>query len=348
MKLFPKGKNRWGLLIIRWIFIPLIFFAIVYYIEEMPGEPYNGEFISLNAQEKELKQGLLKHMRILTDDIGERNVERYGELERAFDYIRSELEGFNYEVKTQTYTVRKKAVKNIEAQLTGHTLPQDIIVVGAHYDSVFGSPGANDNGSGTSALLEIARMLKDIKPFVTIRFVFFVNEEPPFFETPHMGSRVYAKELRQKGKNITVMFSIETIGYYLNTPNSQKYPSILKYFYPDTGNFLAFVGDFSSRKLVYDSIRDFRRHTKFPSVGIVAPKWLPGVDWSDHQAFWDEGYPAIMLTDTAPFRYPYYHTEEDTYDKINYDSFARVVMGISRIILFYGINKPRIEGNFGP
>jgi hypothetical protein len=160
----------------------------------------------------------------------------------------------------------------------------------------------------------------------------FVNEEPPNFQTANMGSWVYARQLRQGGVPVSAMLSLETIGFYSDESGSQKYPPPLSYFYPDKGNFIAIVGNTNSRTLVRESIRNFRESTRFPSEGIAAPEnWL-GIGWSDQWSFWQEGYPGIMVTDTALFRYPAYHTPADTVDKVNFDRAARVVEGIGNVV----------------
>jgi len=237
-----------------------------------------------------------------------------------------------YEVEIQEYKVEGRVVKNIAVELIGASIPEEIIIVGAHYDSVLGSPGANDNGSGVAAILEIARILRKEKPSKTIRFLAFANEEPPFFQTDTMGSRMYASRSRNRGEDIVAMISIETIGYYSDDSNSQQYPMPFSFFYPNTGNFIGFVGNISSSQLLRRAIALFRKHSKFPSEGIAAPGWITGIGWSDHWSFWKEGYPAIMITDTAPFRYKHYHTLQDMPDKIEYSRMARVVAGISKVV----------------
>lgn len=185
---------------------------------------------------------------------------------------------------------------------------------------------------GWPPLLELARLLADESLAATVRFVAFVNEEPPYCFTPEMGSRVYAKQATRQDDNIVAMYSLETMGYYTSTPNSQRYPFPFNLFYPDRGNFIGFVGNLSSRKLVRRSVELFRRHTQFPSHGAAAPGWIPGISWSDHSSFWKYGYPALMITDTAPFRYPYYHTPQDTVDKVDYVRLARVVHGVAQMV----------------
>jgi Zn-dependent M28 family amino/carboxypeptidase len=197
---------------------------------------------------------------------------------------------------------------------------------------VLGAPGANDNGTGVAAMLALARRFSGQKPRRTLRFVAFANEEPPHFQTAEMGSVVYAQRSRERSENVVAMLSLETLGYYDDAQGSQVYPPPIGLFYPSTGNFVGFVSNVSSRKLLRDVVGDFRSHTRFPSEGAALPAVIPGVGWSDHWAFWQAGYPALMVTDTAPFRYPHYHTGADTPDKIDYERLARVVAGLERSI----------------
>ena len=298
----------------------------------MPNTSYSGPFKPLSESELLLKDNLKKHVYMLGEKIGERNIRRYNELNESAGYIENTLAELGYDVSKQEYQVENKILKNIEVELIGTSKPEEIIVVGAHYDSVTGSPGANDNGSGVAALLEIARLLSKEKLPRTLRMVAFVNEEPPFFQTEKMGSRIYAARSRKRGEKVIAMFSLETIGYYSDAPGSQHYPFPFGSFYPDTGNFIGFVGNISSRELVQKALSSFRKNTPFPSEGLTAPGWFIGIGWSDHWSFWKEGYPAAMITDTALFRYEQYHTMEDTPDKIDYDRTARVVEGISRVV----------------
>jgi Zn-dependent M28 family amino/carboxypeptidase len=165
-----------------------------------------------------------------------------------------------------------------------------------------------------------------------VRFVAFANEEVPFFGTPDQGARRYVAALKEAAADVRSMLSIETIGYYSTAPRSQMYPKPLNYFYPDTGNFIGFVGNLASRALVHEAIGAFRRHTTFPAHGAAAPASIPGVGWSDHEAFWAAGFPAVMITDTAPFRNPYYHTRGDTPDRIDYERMTYVVDGLEAVV----------------
>jgi hypothetical protein len=325
---------RWR---IRVLLIVLIFtFAAVlfrfFWTTEMPLRSYRGPLPPLIVEESELRDRLVADVSYLSVTIGDRSFLRPRSLETTAIYLSNRLREQGYTVTLRPYSADGLTVNNLEATLpgTGGALGQ--VVVGAHYDSVAGTVGANDNGTGIAAVLEIARLLRQRRFRRSIRFVFFVNEEPPFFQTEKMGSSVYAHQLRHDGVPISAMISLETIGFYSDHVGSQKYPPVLNLFYPSKGNFIAFVGNSASRKLVRESIRSFRESTRFPSEGIAAPSnWL-GIGWSDQWSFWQEGYPGIMITDTAPFRYPYYHTSRDTVDKIDFDKTARVVEGISKLV----------------
>jgi Zn-dependent M28 family amino/carboxypeptidase len=277
---------------------------------------------------KRLESRLRTHVQALAGTIGERSVFRPDGLEAAARYIARDLEASGFQPASQPFTALGREVRNIEAELSGTTRANQIVVLGAHYDSVEGCPGANDNGSGVAALLELARALKSSALERTVRFVAFVNEEPPFFQGPQMGSVVSARRSRARGERIVGMISLETIGYYTDAPRTQQYPAPLGLLYPSTGNFIGMVGNVRSRQLLTRVATAFRAATTFPIQSAVAPASLPGVGWSDHWAYWQEGYPAIMLTDTAPYRYPHYHTMHDTPDKLLYPQFAQVVAGV--------------------
>ncbi len=269
------------------------------------------------------------HVQMLAGRIGERNMWHPERLEQAACYIEAQLSAAGYAVEGQAYQLQGRRVRNIVSQIEGHERPEEIVVIGAHYDSVFGSPGANDNATGVGVLLELARALSCERPRRTLRLVAFVNEEPPFFKTRDMGSRVYARQAKQRGEKIVAMVSLETLGYYSEAEDSQMFPfPLLRFFYPTRANFIAFVANFRSRALLQQALKAFRAGSTFPAEGLVAPKWLIGVDWSDHWSFWRSGYPAIMITDTALFRYRHYHSHKDTPDQVNYEALSRVAAGL--------------------
>jgi len=333
MKILPHGKDEYLRIILRWgIFIVLAGITIILMVS-MPAHSYSGPLKPLSQDEVSIRDNLKNHVALLGGKIGQRNVYSFNNLCAAANYIRQQFANAGYAVTEQKYEAEDRQVSNIIIETGSTNSFAKILVVGAHYDSAPGIPGANDNASGVAALIELARLIKrDMPTSAKIRFVAFVNEEPPFFFTDKMGSFVYAKECRKKGENIAAMFALETIGYYSDADKSQHYPPGFAMLYPDKGNFIGFIGNLRSRQLVRKSVRTFRKTTPFPSEGIATFGWIPGVFWSDHWSFWKHGYPAVMVTDTAPFRYPYYHKHEDTPEKIDYDKMARVVSGLFNVI----------------
>jgi len=278
-----------------------------------------------------LREELRADVQKLAGEIGERNMWHYAQLNAAADFIEDSFSRAGLRTRRDSYEMRGQTCHNIEAEIPGNR--SEIIVIGAHYDSVFGSPGANDNGTGMAATLALARRFASEKPKHTLRFIAFVNEEPPYFLSGEMGSLIYARRCRERGDKISAMISLETIGYFSDAPDSQTYPSPgLGLFYPKVGNFIGFVSNVRSRTLLHRVIALFRKHAKIPSQGASLPAFVPGVSWSDQWSFWQQGYPAIMVTDTAPFRYPYYHSSSDTPDKLDYDRFTLVVSGMQKVI----------------
>jgi Zn-dependent M28 family amino/carboxypeptidase len=333
LKLFPKGRREWLRMIVPLGLFILLFAAAAIHVTSMPGRSHVGQLQPLSDEEAGLRDRLTADVAMLAGKIGQRNIEHYESLKAAAAHIRASLESFGYKVEYQEFTVEGKTVANIEVEIAGTEQPREIVIVGAHYDSVNGSPGANDNATGVAALIELARLFRTQSPGRTLRFVAFVNEEPPYFQTGNMGSRVYSRRCRERGENVTAMLSLETIGYYLDEDKSQLYPFPFRLFYPGKGDFIGFVGNTSSRPLVRRVVNCFRQNAAFPSEGIAAPGWLTGIGWSDQWSFWKEGYPGVMITDTAIFRYKRYHTLSDTPDKIDYERMARVVNGVRHVVV---------------
>ncbi len=296
---------------------------------QMPGQSYRGTLPPLSENAIALKSALQQDLQKLSSP---RNTVQYANLNAARSFLATSLSQSGYTVKQQEYKINGKSYYNIEAEKLGTQKSKEIIVIGGHYDSAFTSPGANDNGSGAAATLELAKAFANRSPHRTIRFVEFTNEEPPFFWTENMGSLVYAKQIKQKNENIVAMLSLETMGYFSDAIDTQKYPFPINLLYPSQGNFIAFIGNLNSSSLVKKSIDAFRQHSRFPSEGVALPDWVPGVGWSDQWSFWQQGYPGIMVTDTANYRYPHYHTADDTPKQIDFDRFTRVVAGLENVV----------------
>ncbi len=309
-------------------------YGALHYMTGVPGKSHIGAPPPLTAEETKLAASLERH--VATIAAREHNLAHYEELDKVAGYIEVTLRSFGYAVGRQEFPTEGKLVRNIDVAIEppASSSEPDVIVVGAHYDSARGTPGANDNASGAAAVIELARLLHDLSGVTRrrIRLVLFVNEEPPYFRTEAMGSLRYARALADRKERVVAMYSLETIGFYSSEQGSQKYPAPFGLLFPDRGDFVAFVGLLGSRALLQQTMRSFRSHTPFPSIGGVAPGAIPGIAWSDHWAFAEHGIPAVMITDTALYRYPHYHRPSDTPDKVDVRKLAQVVKGIERVI----------------
>ncbi len=339
MKLFTRGARVRLAAFVGLVVVAAVGVWVV--MIRMPGASWRGPLPPLSAAEAALRDELRRDIEVLAGEIGERHLLVPQNLARAVAHIEAAFAAAGYRVRRQTYEVPPEAFHsvpgaervfhNLEAERPGTDRAAEIVVVGAHYDTILGSPGADDNASGTAAVLALARRFATRTLSRTVRFVAFANEEI-YFQRPVMGSLVYAKALRQRGDRVVTMLSLETIGYYSDGPGSQLYPKPLNLLYPSAGNFVAFVGNFASRAELREALAAFRRHARFPSEGVAIPNVLPGVGWSDHWAFWQVGYPGLMVTDTALYRYPFYHAPSDTPDKVDYERMARVVAGLEPML----------------
>lgn len=280
-----------------------------------------------------VEKNLRRHVGALAHEIGERHVWRPQALTAAAHYVEDALARGRCTVNRQEYEVAGVPCANLEVECRGSERGGGILLLGAHYDTVVGSPGADDNASGVAALIEIAGMLRESKLRASVRCVAFVNEEWPFFGRRTMGSLVYARAARSRGEDIRLMVSLEMLGYYSSAPGSQRYPPLLRYFYPDRGSFIAFVSNLRSRHALVRFHEAFRSECNFASERLASPAIMPGVSLSDQLSFWRSGYPGVMVTDTAFYRYPHYHRPTDTPDKLDFTSMARVTVGIARAIL---------------
>lgn len=272
------------------------------------------------------------HVRKLTQEIGERNLNQYPKLVQAADYIARQLESYGYKVQLQEYTLQGKRVWNIIARKNGTVSPGEVIIAGAHYDTVATS-GADDNASGVAAVLELARILKGKPSVRSIELCFFTNEEDPFFKTEVMGSREFIRKAKSEAKDIRAALVFDMIGYYTNKANSQRYfPLITGLYLPNRGNFISVFSNSGSRDVGDFLIKSFQRNSRFPIV-LLATDFDPAIDFSDHWSFWKEGYPTVLVSDTGFLRNNKYHTNADTWKTLNYKSMACVVEGFGPALL---------------
>ena len=304
----------------------------VWYMVWMPGDSHVGELPPLTDGERQSAGHLQRNVAALSSDIGPRDVTTGNALDVAEKYLRNELARLGHDVEAQPVVADGVESHNLEVEIEGTSAPDEIIVIGAHYDTVPDTPGADDNASGTAVALDMLRRVGDRRFDRTVRFVFFTNEEPPWFKQSEMGSLVYANACRARGDDIVAMLSLETLGFYRDEPGTQHYPPPFSLLYPDTGNFIAFVGDMQSRDLLHEVIGTFRETTEFPSDGLAGPHAIPGVTFSDQWSFWVNDYPGLMVTDTAFNRNEHYHEATDTAEKLDYERMARVTTGLVHVL----------------
>jgi len=280
---------------------------------------------------------LRRHVEFLSEINPPRNHRNLASLEKAVQYIRRELNPRTKEIRLQEYTVSGRLYKNVIANFgprdattpDAATPDADLIVVGAHYDSCGDTPGADDNASGVASLLLLAeRLAQNSSLRYRYELVFYSLEEPPYFRTEHMGSAVHARDLKARGVRVKFMLSLETMGYFSDRKGSQSYPPVLGWFYPSEGNFIALVGRRADGALIKNLAEPFRRHSTVPLITLAAPSFVQGIDFSDQLNYWEAGYTAAMLTDTAFLRNHNYHELTDMPGTLDYPRLAQVVEGI--------------------
>jgi Zn-dependent M28 family amino/carboxypeptidase len=282
---------------------------------------------------EQIESNIRKNVLFLAGEIGERSYLDIFKLGRAADFIGDEFISFGCTANRQSFVYRGNTYSNIWAEVKGSGKGTDMLIIGAHYDSAVGTPGADDNASGVAGLLELARMAADCPLKRTVRFVAFTLEEPPAFMTSRMGSYVYAKGLRDEGVKLHGMISLEMLGYFCDHDGCQIYPSSLfSLFYPGRGDFISFVGNLSSSAFTREVRNAFRKVSSFPVESLSAPALSPGVDFSDHRSFWKFGYRAFMITDTAFYRNPNYHSAGDTPDTLDYRRSAEIISGLYKAL----------------
>jgi hypothetical protein len=278
-----------------------------------------------------LMRNLYGHVEHLSVRIGDRHLWRKGSLSKAADYIESIFLENGYAVQRQAFSCYGQEVSNLIAEKPG--IEEAIVVIGAHYDTVPGTPGADDNASAVAGMLEMARLFRASSNRMHLIFVAFVNEEPPCFGSHNMGSMVYARHLKDRRAPVELMVSLEMIGYFKNEP-IQRYPLAgMGLFYPKMGDFIGVVGNIRSARYVSLLKRGIRRHSAIRACSLVAPEFFGGIRLSDNSSFWRYGFRAVMITDTSFFRNRNYHQETDTIDTLNLGSMAEVVKGLYQTLM---------------
>jgi Zn-dependent M28 family amino/carboxypeptidase len=282
----------------------------------------------------EIRRRLVDHVRYLSETLGDRSVFCPQSLKAAEDYVREHFRGLGLAPERQSFIYQRQEVANIMA---GRREPSGYYILGAHFDTVAGTPGADDNASGVAVLLETARLAVSLSPPRPWVFVGFTTEEPPAFFTPYMGSRVYARRAKEQGQIIKGMLCLEMVGYYSQEPDSQPLPFPLQFLgYPTNGNFIALVADRRSQPLLSALEQALKSGCQLPTSSIAVPfggHILPETRLSDHVNFWDQGYPAVMLTDTAFLRNPHYHGPGDVMANLDFDAMVELTLGLYYFII---------------
>lgn len=325
----PKKSVFIGLSLIAGVLLVISFLFSYWYMVKCEGS-WNG--VPLERQRiadlNHIRQELESDIYFMSVTLGPRNAFSYERLRQCAAWIKKRWESQGYAVKSHTFSIQGQDYENLEIEIKGRKSPTEIVIVSAQYDTLPDSPGANNNASGVAVLLQLSNLLKNYSPDRTLRLINFVNEEDPFFGTEWMGSFTYAEDVYKRNENIKIMLSIDSIGIYKDEPGSQKLPFPFSVFYPDRGNFLAFIGDFDSRTYMIRATKGFKKGSSFPIKAGVVPKWVKGAAWSDHSSFWKFGFAGMQITDTGAFRSPYHTTAEDTMEKIDIEALSRIVMGM--------------------
>jgi len=271
------------------------------------------------------------HVKKLSVDFYPRSFDHVAKLGSTAAYIEEQFKEAGAQVSIQDVIVDKARYKNLVARFGPER--GRLLVIGAHYDSHGGTPGADDNASGIAGLLELAHLLGQSTPGRPVELVAYTLEEPPHFRSPHMGSVWHARALKAEGRDVKLMLSLEMIGYFSDSPGSQAYPlAAMKLAYPDRGNFIALVGQFGDFGLSRSVKAAMSGATDLPVYSLNAPAFVQGVDFSDHRSYWAQGYPALMVTGTAFMRNRNYHRAGDTFDKLDYKRMAMVVQSVYAVL----------------
>jgi len=274
------------------------------------------------------------HVRMLSETLHPRSIENLANLEAAADYVHEALAASGAPVTDQWFEVEGEKYRNIIARFGPADGP--LLVIGAHYDSFGMTPGADDNASGVAGLIELAQLLAHHPPQRPVELVAYTLEEPPYFSTEQMGSSFHARMLSEAGREVSLMLSLEMIGWFSDADGSQAYPLPgLGLIYPDRGNFIAIIGRFNDWSHARKVKAAMAGASDLPVRSMNTLTQIPGIDLSDHRNYWDEGYPALMITDTAFYRNPHYHEADDTPDKLDYQRMAQAVQGVFAVVQAY-------------
>lgn len=305
---------------------------MLFYVSSMPGKSSPLSSTVMTEEEADIAQRLRDECTMLAHQIGQRSTIKHSAADQAREYIGQRLTRSALRPVETMFSSRGEQAVNIEAVSEGTSAKDEVLVVGAHYDTSSYTPGANDNASGVAMLLQIARLV-DMKPHDrTVAFVFFERGSARFASTDHTGSFAWARKAQQENKKIVGMISIDSVGLYFDEPGTQGGPFPLSLFYPDQGNFLMFAGDFGSRQLVQACVQNFRSQAGFPCEGLTLPEFLPWLAHSDHYAFRQHDWPALLVTDTGPLRNTEHGQMTDTPDRLNYNRMARATVRMVKLI----------------
>jgi len=296
--------------------------------------PTHRASLLMNIDKTQIETNLRLHVDRLAGLIGARTLRRPKTIQATIGYIEGQWAEMGYKNTRETYDALGDEATNLIVEQTGSESPEEIVLLGAHYDTVSTTPGADDNASAVAVLLEVGRLLKQHNCKRTIRYVAFACEEPPYFNLDAMGSQYHARQSRIRGDKIVGMLCLEMVGYYSTAIGSQAIPPMIPNwmhrFFPKRGDFLAAVGNIPSWKLCWKFRRGFKRGArKMPLFSICLPEKINEIRLSDNSSFWDQGYPALMLTDTSFLRNPNYHQSTDTPDTLDYPRMTEVTLGVA-------------------
>ena len=294
--------------------------------ETMPSE-------TMPSEEANIERNLRLHVDRLAGLIGPRAFSRAGSIEATLGYLRGQWNAMEWDIESETYDAIGHEATNLVIEKSGTSLPDQIVLLGAHYDTVSGTPGADDNASAVAVMLEVSRLLRHHASRRTARYVAFACEEPPYFHHDAMGSQQHARAARERNESIVGMLCLEMVGYFRDGKGSQRVPETiprwLHWAFPNRGNFLAAVGNLASSRLCWKFRRGFKRGTRLPLFSIALPEHIREIRLSDNSSFWDQKYPALMLTDTSFLRNPNYHMETDTPETLDYSRMTQVTLGVA-------------------